>query len=283
MDCTKRPLAPGDDCLHEARVLWLASSIPFHWAIGHHHHQSIKSTVLVQQKSQYGGRHAASSPVGDQHPRPRCQMERRAGAVLMQFSCRGARGCKLSLMPSPWPCSLHCLISPQVVISRQEEGPTIITCYREIHERAKLCALALQRLGVKPGDRVGTLAWNNSRHMESWQALHADLSCTLTCVTVTACMRSTCMTGRRYGIMGSGAICHTLNPRLYAADLEYIINHGTHLLTCEFGTLRCTAAVVRSLLHHSQYYVHYLPRIAPGEGCMLSVGRGSWRQNGIKQ
>lgn len=44
---------------------------------------------------------------------------------------------------------------------------------------------------------VATLAWNSTRHFECW-----------------------------YGIMGIGAVCHTLNPRLFAADLEYIINHA---------------------------------------------------------
>ncbi|CAL8464941.1 g4476 [Coccomyxa elongata] len=85
----------------------------------------------------------------------------------------------------------------QVVVSRMVEGPILRTTYREIHERARLCALALQRLGVKEDDRVGTLAWNTSRHVEAW-----------------------------YGIMGLGAICHTLNPRLFLADLEYIANHA---------------------------------------------------------
>jgi fatty-acyl-CoA synthase len=44
---------------------------------------------------------------------------------------------------------------------------------------------------------VGTLAWNTTRHLEAW-----------------------------YGIMGLGAVCHTLNPRLSPADLTYIINHA---------------------------------------------------------
>ena len=53
------------------------------------------------------------------------------------------------------------------------------------------------RDGVKPGDRVATLAWNTVRHMEAW-----------------------------YGIMGIGAVCHTLNPRLFPDQLCYIINHA---------------------------------------------------------
>ena len=43
--------------------------------------------------------------------------------------------------------------------------------YAEVHERARLCALALRRLGVEQGDRVATIAWNTARHLESWCSL----------------------------------------------------------------------------------------------------------------
>ena len=43
--------------------------------------------------------------------------------------------------------------------------------YAEVHERARLCALALRRLGVRQGDRVATIAWNTCRHLESWSVL----------------------------------------------------------------------------------------------------------------
>ncbi|HYD44593.1 MAG TPA: long-chain-fatty-acid--CoA ligase, partial [Phenylobacterium sp.] len=71
------------------------------------------------------------------------------------------------------------------------------TTYAQIHERAKRLSNALKGLGVQPGDRVATLAWNTGRHIETW-----------------------------YGIMGIGAVCHTLNPRLFADQLCYIINHA---------------------------------------------------------
>ena len=54
------------------------------------------------------------------------------------------------------------------VVSVQTEGGTRVTTYRECRRRAQLFALALSRLGVKLGDRVATLAWNNSRHLETW-------------------------------------------------------------------------------------------------------------------
>ncbi|HEY8571705.1 long-chain-fatty-acid--CoA ligase [Phenylobacterium sp.] len=83
------------------------------------------------------------------------------------------------------------------VVSRSVEGPIVRTTYGEIHERAKRLSNALKGLGVQKGDRVATLAWNTGRHIEAW-----------------------------YGIMGIGAVCHTLNPRLFADQLCYIVNHA---------------------------------------------------------
>jgi len=83
------------------------------------------------------------------------------------------------------------------VVSRSIEGPIVRTSYAQIHERARRVSNALLALGVQPGDRVGTMAWNTGRHIEAW-----------------------------YGIMGMGAVCHTLNPRLFAEQLCYIINHA---------------------------------------------------------
>ncbi|WP_165185686.1 long-chain-fatty-acid--CoA ligase [Caulobacter soli] len=83
------------------------------------------------------------------------------------------------------------------VVSRSVEGPIVRTTYAAIHDRAKRVSNALLALGIKPGDRVGTLAWNTARHMEAW-----------------------------YGIMGVGAVCHTLNPRLFPEQIAWIANHA---------------------------------------------------------
>jgi fatty-acyl-CoA synthase len=77
------------------------------------------------------------------------------------------------------------------------EGPIVRTNYAQILERAKRISNALKGMGVQAGDRVATLAWNTGRHIEAW-----------------------------YGIMGIGAVCHTLNPRLFAEQLVYIVNHA---------------------------------------------------------
>jgi fatty-acyl-CoA synthase len=83
------------------------------------------------------------------------------------------------------------------IVSRSVEGPIVRTTYAEVHGRAKRVSSALKALGIRQGDRVATLAWNTARHLEAW-----------------------------YGIMGIGAVCHTLNPRLFSEQLVYIINHA---------------------------------------------------------
>jgi fatty-acyl-CoA synthase len=83
------------------------------------------------------------------------------------------------------------------IVTRSLEGPIVRTTWKEVHDRARSFSSALLALGVEPGDRVATMAWNSARHIEAW-----------------------------YGIMGIGAVCHTLNPRLFPDQLCYIINHA---------------------------------------------------------
>jgi len=83
------------------------------------------------------------------------------------------------------------------VVTRSVEGPIVRTTYARMHDRAKRVSNALLGLGIRPGDRVATLAWNSGRHMEAW-----------------------------YGIMGIGAVCHTLNPRLHPDQIAWIIRHA---------------------------------------------------------
>ncbi len=85
----------------------------------------------------------------------------------------------------------------QKVVSRSHEAGLVEHSYREIHARSRRLGRALLGLGVKQGDRVATLAWNTHRHLEAY-----------------------------YGVSGIGAIVHTVNPRLYEEQIEYIINHA---------------------------------------------------------
>jgi fatty-acyl-CoA synthase len=83
------------------------------------------------------------------------------------------------------------------VISRSIEGPMHTTNYAEVRARALRVAQRLDRDGIKLGDRVATLAWNTWRHLECW-----------------------------YGIMGIGAVYHTVNPRLFPDQIAWIVNHA---------------------------------------------------------
>jgi fatty-acyl-CoA synthase len=103
-----------------------------------------------------------------------------------------------------WPLLCHRIIdhaavnhAERPVISRSIEGPIHRTTYAGIRARALRVAQRLDRDGIKLGDRVATLAWNTWRHLESW-----------------------------YGIVGIGAVYHTINPRLFAEQIVWIINHA---------------------------------------------------------
>ena len=103
-----------------------------------------------------------------------------------------------------WPMLLHRIIDhaakfhgERKVITRSVEGPIVETNYRQIRGRALKVSQRLEKDGIKLGDRVATLAWNTWRHLECW-----------------------------YGILGVGAIYHTVNPRLFPDQIVWIVNHA---------------------------------------------------------
>jgi len=103
-----------------------------------------------------------------------------------------------------WPLLCHRIIDhaalnhpERPLITRSIEGPIHRTNYAEIRARSLRLAQRLERDGIKLGDRVATLAWNTWRHLESW-----------------------------YGILGIGAIYHTVNPRLFPEQIVWIVNHA---------------------------------------------------------
>jgi acyl-CoA synthetase (AMP-forming)/AMP-acid ligase II len=83
------------------------------------------------------------------------------------------------------------------IVSRDPEGAIHRSNYAQIASRAKRLANALEKLGVAPGDRVATLAWNGFRHLEVY-----------------------------YGVTCSGRVLHTVNPRLFLEQLQYIMHHA---------------------------------------------------------
>jgi fatty-acyl-CoA synthase len=107
-------------------------------------------------------------------------------------------------MQDDFPLTLHHIrrrmrtCSPQAqVVTLVEPGSVARASFAEVSERVDRLARALGRLGVKRGDRVGTFAWNSQRHLE----LYFAIPCT-------------------------GAVLHTLNIRLFADQLSYVVNHA---------------------------------------------------------
>ena len=103
-----------------------------------------------------------------------------------------------------WPLLVHRVLDhaatyagDKEIVTRSIEGPVRRTTWGGIHNRSLRLAKALTKRGVKPGDRLATLAWNTERHLEAW-----------------------------YGITGAGGVYHTLNPRLFPEQLVYIANHA---------------------------------------------------------
>ncbi len=103
-----------------------------------------------------------------------------------------------------WPLLCHKIIDhaaiyhgDREVVSRSVEGPIMRTTYTDLRRRALQIAKRLDKAGIRQGDRVATLAWNTARHLECW-----------------------------YGILGVGAIYHTVNPRLFSEQISWIVNHA---------------------------------------------------------
>ena len=83
------------------------------------------------------------------------------------------------------------------IVSRRVEGDLHRSTYREVHARARRMANALAALEIRTSDRVATLAWNGYRHLELY-----------------------------FAVSGSGAVLHTINPRLHPEQIAWIVNHA---------------------------------------------------------
>ena len=83
------------------------------------------------------------------------------------------------------------------VVTRTVEGPIERSSWGRVARRVRQLANALQAIGIKPGDRVGTIAWNTARHLEVY-----------------------------FAVSSIGAVLHTINPRLPLEQLRYIVDHA---------------------------------------------------------
>src|ERR1051326_4781293 len=83
------------------------------------------------------------------------------------------------------------------IVAARADGITVRTNWKNLSHDARRMGQALERLGIKPGDRIGTLGMNHDRHLSAW-----------------------------FGVVGAGGVLHTLNPRLFDDQLAYIVTHA---------------------------------------------------------
>ena len=105
------------------------------------------------------------------------------------------------------------------IVSKNVEGDIHRTTWADAERRSRRLVRVLQGLGIQAGDRVATLAMNGFRHLEIY-----------------------------YAAPGMGAICHTVNPRLHADDIAYIIDHaGDKVLFAETSFSAVLAAIAPAI------------------------------------
>src|ERR1051326_2682139 len=125
------------------------------------------------------------------------------GATVTSLAETSSASRPIEGLMQDYPLTLHHifwrlekLFGPKEIVTRREHGVHRYT-NAELARRVHRLANALRRLGVRPGDRVGTLAWNNYRHLELY-----------------------------YAVPLLGAVLHTLNMRLFPSQLEFVIRDG---------------------------------------------------------
>ena len=121
------------------------------------------------------------------------------------------------------------------IVSARVEGDVHRSTYGDTAKRIAQLAHALSAQGVKFGDRVATLAWNGYRHFELY-----------------------------YGIGGIGAVCHTINPRLFTEQLIYVITHADdRLLFLETSFVKLVEGVADRLPKDLRYVILCAPEDMP--------------------
>ena len=126
------------------------------------------------------------------------------------------------------------------IITKLPGGAMHEYTYADLYRRAKRLANVLVRLGVEPGDRVGTFGWNNFQHLEMY-----------------------------YGIPGAGAVCHTLNIRLFPRQLAYVVNHAEDKVVFIDGTLLPLFENVADEIDCVAHYVLFTPGRAQRRCCLM--------------
>ncbi len=125
-----------------------------------------------------------------------------------------------------WPLLVHTLLDHAArfhggrkIVTRRPGGAIVRTTYADLHQDARRVTARLAAGGIAPGDRVAALAWNTDRHLALW-----------------------------YGVMGAGAVHHTVNPRLFRAEIAAIIDDAEdRLLFADITFLPLLEAILPEL------------------------------------
>ena len=112
------------------------------------------------------------------------------------------------------------------IVSAEPDGSRRRFTMRDLHRRARQLSAALQHAGIVPGDRVATLMWNSQEHLEAY-----------------------------FGIPSIGAVLHTLNLRLHADELAYIVNHAEDRFLIVDDCLLEVFEGIRSKVHFDRVFV----------------------------
>ncbi|WP_280173571.1 long-chain fatty acid--CoA ligase [Allosphingosinicella indica] len=136
-----------------------------------------------------------------------------------------------------WPLRITRLIDhaerehgPREIVSRYAAGDVVRTDWAGIARDARRLANALERLGMKPGDRIATLAMNHGRHLVAW-----------------------------YGVIGMGGVLHTVNPRLFEEQLVYICNHAEDRILFYDAAFAPIVEKLRPQLTTVEHYICFDP------------------------
>jgi fatty-acyl-CoA synthase len=117
------------------------------------------------------------------------------------------------------------------IVSRDLDRSLHRYTYAAAHDRARQAAKALLKLGIKPGDRVATMAWNTHRHFELY-----------------------------FGISGIGAVMHTINPRLFHDQIRYMANHAEDQILFIDPSFVANVEAIAHELPTIRHYVILAPR-----------------------
>ncbi|MCB1395393.1 MAG: long-chain-fatty-acid--CoA ligase [Rhodobacter sp.] len=128
------------------------------------------------------------------------------------------------------------------IVSRETDGSLHVTTWAGVARDARRLASALGSLGMTPGDRIATIAWNNHRHLKIW-----------------------------FAVSGGGMVCHTINPRLHPEQLVFIINDAADRVLFFDTTFAPLIAATRAHLTTVEHFICMGPRDPEVEAAVPGV------------